>query len=854
MSVESEAWNTPDSPLRLRTKLAFAVVTALGGLLLGTGADTGSLAVIIVGFSVIGFVCVDWQKLFALPSLIAYAAMAVTAVVCVAEFIQGAELLGRKMIAVAQLLAVAQSILMLQEKTHRLFEQLMIFALLNCVVSAVFNDALSYAIWFLPLALASGVALTLLAADETVTLTGEGDQNESATPNASGSTARPFSCDNGASIRSFSRVAPKITWAGMTFLLPAVMVVAAAIFFALPRQIEAQRSSSAQALVGFSDNVRLGQIGRMQLNTERALRVRLDDPKVKKPYRAIEGIYLRGRVLEHYVADRDVTAGGGSWESVPVPLDGPVQTLPPQFIPKRASDFNFFDLVHVTVRCEAMRSPALFALAPYHRTMGSESIRHRPYQWIIERKSARGAGSLSPWYPRIEYRFATQGFRDGMQTQWIADHSLAHRSRPRRRRHGYGTVFDSQPPEIAPDEKAANGLVSLTAEQLEYRDELLEYPEHVVPAAKRVAQEVIDTLAVEKRDPVTIAKQLEQHLAWSGRYEYTLNLNSKVVSEMDPIEQFLSIDRRGHCQYFAAALAMMLRSQGVPCRLVVGYHCDEFNELSQDFIVRQSHAHAWVEALIDREHLPLGANVYGQPESRRYWLRLDPSPSGGAATNHADAGRRQQIAEMAKNLWNDYVVDMSPQVQKSTLLSTPGFAPMTSSYQDWIESAKTLAFRINAGEIHGIGGGRLFSTSAAIAAVVLGLTALIFLKIQFPNWLRRKRRRKETEPVARPGIAFYAEALELLEKAGYTRSRGQTPAELTATLPNDSLQDPMNVLTQLYYRLRYRAGLAGASRVDDDPATDSQSSITESLSKVRSQVRVHHHHRRDSHSTGAARP
>ncbi len=778
---EELSWQLPDTPLHLRTKLSFAVVTALGGMLLGTGADTGSLAVIVVAFAIIGFVCVDWQKLFALPAVVAYAAMAITGMVCVADFVQDTNLLGQKMVAVAQLLAVAQAILMLQEKNHRLFEQLLIFALLNCIVAAVFNDAFSYAIWFLPLTVAIGLALALLAADETVT---DADRTRhEQTSRASGqSPAAMFTLDNQAAVASYSCVAMQLSWTSLFVLMPAVTVIAGAIFFALPRRMEAQRGASAETLVGYSDSVRLGQIGRMLLSQDRALRVSLYDPDAKRPYRVVDGIYLRGCSLEQYTAEGEIIDGGGSWKSLAQQMEGRVRPLPAPFVPDRTSDQNFYDRVDVEVHCEAMRSEALFAIAPYHRIIGSEQVAHRPFQWVITRKSNAASAFYSGQHSRIDYKFGTHAFRDGVQIPWIADVSLASEVKS----------FDEEPIDTN----------TLTADQLEYLDSLLEYPEQVIPSAQAMSNEIVKSIPSGKRDPVTIAQRLEQHLAVSTQFQYTLDLDAKIILGMDPIEQFLSIDRRGHCQYYASALAMMLRSQGIPARLVVGYRCDEFNELGQYFVVRQSHAHAWVEALIDRENLPIEQSVYGQPESQRYWLRLDPTPGGGGLIESDQVGSGRQIADLAQSFWNDYVVEMNPQTQRSTLLATPGFAPMTNSYQSWIERAKMLALRINSGELGGAHGSRMFSAPAAIIAILGCMTLMMFLKMRFPAWFRR-RREKHFARAARPSLPFYAEALELIEQAGYSRAPGQTPAELTASLPQAELRQPTSVLTQLFYRLRY---------------------------------------------------
>ena len=73
---------------------------------------------------------------------------------------------------------------------------------------------------------------------------------------------------------------------------------------------------------------------------------------------------------------------------------------------------------------------------------------------------------------------------------------------------------------------------------------------------------------------------------------------------IDAIEDFVSNNPRGHCEYFATALALMLRSEGIPSRVVLGYRCDEWDPATQSFQVRQLHAHAWVEAYLAAERIP----------------------------------------------------------------------------------------------------------------------------------------------------------------------------------------------------------------------------------------------------------
>lgn len=80
------------------------------------------------------------------------------------------------------------------------------------------------------------------------------------------------------------------------------------------------------------------------------------------------------------------------------------------------------------------------------------------------------------------------------------------------------------------------------------------------------------------------------------KFEYSLFLAG--ADRNAPITEFLKIDRKGHCEYFAGATAMLMRRMGVPCRYAVGYSLHERGFGEQEWILRGQHAHAWVEAYV----------------------------------------------------------------------------------------------------------------------------------------------------------------------------------------------------------------------------------------------------------------
>ena len=86
-----------------------------------------------------------------------------------------------------------------------------------------------------------------------------------------------------------------------------------------------------------------------------------------------------------------------------------------------------------------------------------------------------------------------------------------------------------------------------------------------------------------------------------SHYAYTLDLTGPQAS--DPLANFLFVRRAGHCEYFASAMTIMLRSIGVPARYVTGFLPGEYNDVGGDYIVRGSDAHSWVEVYFPRLRL-----------------------------------------------------------------------------------------------------------------------------------------------------------------------------------------------------------------------------------------------------------
>ncbi len=151
---------------------------------------------------------------------------------------------------------------------------------------------------------------------------------------------------------------------------------------------------------------------------------------------------------------------------------------------------------------------------------------------------------------------------------------------------------------------------------------LSRHPRYHLPANVRAAlASPPDPFLIDRNHWEAVARVLTNYLAHSGEYTYTLEITRHNRS-IDPILDFLINTKQGHCERYAAALTLMLRSVGIPARVVKGFRgCD--NQGDGQYVVRHSYAHAWVEVLVPH------ASGFSYD-----WLTLDATPPGPTAFVH----------------------------------------------------------------------------------------------------------------------------------------------------------------------------------------------------------------------------
>ncbi len=160
--------------------------------------------------------------------------------------------------------------------------------------------------------------------------------------------------------------------------------------------------------------------------------------------------------------------------------------------------------------------------------------------------------------------------------------------------------------------------------------------------------ELAATITADLRTRYDKAREIESYL--QNNFGYTLE---QKASGREPLASFLFDVREGHCEYFATAMTVMLRTQGIASRVVNGFHGGEYNDAADVTVVRQRNAHAWVEVFFPKENV---------------WVPFDPTPFGGEAGMAPATGIASTVnkyLEALETFWIQYFVAFDNQEQRS---------------------------------------------------------------------------------------------------------------------------------------------------------------------------------------------
>jgi transglutaminase-like putative cysteine protease len=160
-----------------------------------------------------------------------------------------------------------------------------------------------------------------------------------------------------------------------------------------------------------------------------------------------------------------------------------------------------------------------------------------------------------------------------------------------------------------------------------------------------------------------VARKFAAYLATTPTLRYTTDLKRE-NTRVDPIEDFLFYSKVGHCERFATALVLMLRSQGIPASFVLGFKGCEHTAEGR-YVVKQEHAHAWVEALVPVPGAPVPV---GDPRGLTFhWLSLDPTPGATQPDPVGGGGWLTQANTWVETRFQEYVSNYTPEQRQKAL-------------------------------------------------------------------------------------------------------------------------------------------------------------------------------------------
>ncbi len=295
----------------------------------------------------------------------------------------------------------------------------------------------------------------------------------------------------------------------------------------------------------------------------------------------------------------------------------------------------------------------------------------------------------------------------------------------------------------------------------------LEYPDRYNPET----QEYGKSLALLFDRPEEI---VEEVLKMFSEQEYYYTLQPPALGN-NSVDEFLFGTRRGFCEHYAGAFALLMRSAGIPARIVTGYQGGEYNQVGNYLIVRQSDAHAWAEVWIEN----------------RGWLRVDPTAA--VSPSRIENGIDEALADEQSNFriqnrnpifgnllyswdnlqhsWNDWVLNYDERKQRNFLQK------LDLGIENWSDMIFALVF------------------------LLLLVTALYW----FIAWYRERPPRPQAYEM------MFNRLLKKLSKRGFRKQPAEDTRAFLARLPQDVLpqRDQIAAIVELYNRIKY--GRHGAS-------------------------------------------
>lgn len=284
------------------------------------------------------------------------------------------------------------------------------------------------------------------------------------------------------------------------------------------------------------------------------------------------------------------------------------------------------------------------------------------------------------------------------------------------------------------------------------------------------------------------ARSLEKYLRTS--FGYTTELPQE--RSKDPLAEFLFVRRKGHCEYFASSMAVMLRAVHIPSRVVTGFQSGVYNPMTGWHLIRASDAHSWVEAWMPG----------------RGWTTFDPTPPDTTGGRGLGAAWAQALLylDAAETLWRQWIVDYNLEQQLGLVARVEHRTRMLNRAVrfDGFAASGTQVF-----EAVREWGGYVLS-ALAITAFLFFLAPRVWKLV---SHRRHASRISRGHVVASDAAVLYGRMLDVLRQRGVEKPAWLTPGEFARSVPQSAASPVVEQITAAYHELRYGGRAEAGTRM-----------------------------------------
>ena len=553
---------------------------------------------------------------------------------------------------------------------------------------------------------------------------------------------------------------------------------------------QARGGGAGMGSTGFAEQMNLNKTGEIEVNSDVAFTLSATDND-GKPYLSLANDQrFRGAILEHYE--------GGIWNrrvkrSV---TTNPAQTKLPFF----GTDQHLLHFQVIPRKAGGMflADPVRLNSLPFNRLPVMMDPPYQDQSYFVEQGSS------------VQFTVASTRLRQQVGYTQVVPGKVAPDRIPAILESEY--LGDLISPRIPTLEEWTISLLIDMREKSRYGLDGIPIP--------LVAQKEPTRPAIESAYREPIARALSSYLARGGDFTYSLEIRRENPN-LDPVVDFLLNVKKGHCERYASGLVLMLRSLGIPSRVIKGFRGCESQE-DGTYLVRNSQAHSWVEVLVPQLNEKGGIRqdvLTGRPMFD--WLTLDPTPDIDLDESASFSVVRYffEGLDRIRNFWRDMIMDYNSEQQAEFWQRIlPDFGNVT--VQKVVASLPKILLGIGITLLAGVG-------------LVIGLPRMLNSFTGFSG--------VKLKPVQK----LFRSLVQLADtQLGLSYDHGQTPLEFAKIisvklaelgLPLEMVQLPQQIASTLY---EVRFGMNQLSMADILQLSKSLSALRDLLKSNRAKPQV----------------